>query len=108
MTKQTYPKKASGDWHRADIKAALEKAGWTLSELSTKNGYNRTAVGIALAHPWPKVEAIIAKAVGVPPQSIWPSRYHPDGTSVVPPPGPPRRNSSSTAGKAYIQQRRVG
>lgn len=29
---------------------------------------------------WPKMEELIAKAIGVTPQEIWPSRYNEDGT----------------------------
>jgi Ner family transcriptional regulator len=63
------------DWHRADIKAALEKAGWTLRKLSIKHGYCVFAAAQALHRPWPRMERIIARAIGVRPSEIWPSRY---------------------------------
>lgn len=75
-------KSASADWHRADIKAALEKAGWTLRKLSVHYRYSVNSLRGALHFQWPEAEKIIARTIGVPPAEIWPSRYHPDGTST--------------------------
>ncbi|MGA7438616.1 MAG: helix-turn-helix transcriptional regulator [Luteibacter sp.] len=74
-------KPATGDWHRADVIAALRKKGWSLQQLALENGYNqRSSLSKALGSPSPKGEAIIAAALGVQPQIIWPSRYNSDGT----------------------------
>lgn len=77
MSKQHVPKKPPhGDWHPADIKAALEKAGWSLRRLSLHHGYKSpTTLKEALRKPWPKAERLIADAIGVDPSIIWPSRY---------------------------------
>jgi len=76
------PKKpAPKDWHRADIIAAVRKTGTTLQQLSFEHGY--TSGGTlrnALNYPAPKYERIIAEHLGTTPQTIWPSRYHEDGT----------------------------
>lgn len=63
------------DWHRADVLAALKKAGWTLSALSHHHGYGRTTLHATFDRKWPKGEALIAEAIGLSPQSVWPSRY---------------------------------
>ena len=63
------------DWHVADIKAALEKNGWSLRKLSEANGYAARTIGVALHRHWPRGEQIIAAAIGVKPEDIWPSRY---------------------------------
>jgi len=63
------------DWDRADIAAALKKRGCSQAGLSIANGYDRTAVGKALQRPWPAVERIIANALGMAPELVWPSRY---------------------------------
>ena len=63
------------DWHPADVLAALKKRGLSLVKLSTDNGYHPTAAGKALKRPWPAMERIIADALGLPPETIWPSRY---------------------------------
>ncbi len=64
------------DWHSADIKAALEKAGWSLSRLSLAAGYsNRNTLTRAMNQPWPLGERVIAHALGLEPWEVWPSRY---------------------------------
>lgn len=68
-------KAASCDWHPADIKAALEKAGWSLRRLSLHHGYSHGTVRQAISKPYPNGERIIADAIGVEPWEIWPSRY---------------------------------
>lgn len=69
-------KKTAKDWHRADIIAALHKAGWSLRQLSLKHGYSQSStLKNAVDRPWLKGERIIAEAIGVPPEEIWPERY---------------------------------
>jgi len=70
---------ASNDWHPADILAALKKRGHSLAGLSVTNGYHPTAAGKALKQPWPAMEQIVANALGVSPNEIWPSRYDQEG-----------------------------
>ncbi|MBY0572573.1 MAG: helix-turn-helix domain-containing protein [Undibacterium sp.] len=70
------------DWHRADIKSALEKAGWTLAALGKSRGYQRGSLVNVLNTPYPKAERIIAEVLGTTPQTIWPSRYNQDGLPV--------------------------
>ena len=72
-------KKTSIDMNRHDILAAIKKRGTTLSRLSQINGYRSDALRNALGRPWPKAEAIIAACLDLPPQTIWPTRYRPDG-----------------------------
>src|SRR5689334_329296 len=63
------------DWHPADVIAALRKVGWSLRQLSLDNGLDGKTVAHALHKPYPKAERIIADALGVRPEAIWPSRY---------------------------------
>ncbi|EAU5655750.1 transcriptional regulator [Salmonella enterica] len=63
------------DWPSADIKAELEKRGVSLRELSRRNGLSAQTIGNALRYKYPKAQRIIAEAIGVPPEEIWPSRY---------------------------------
>lgn len=63
------------DWHRADIVAALHKQGVSLSQLSIDAGLSPSTLRNALRAPYPRAEEIIAQAIGVTPQEIWPSRY---------------------------------
>lgn len=72
------------DWHKEDIKAALRKRGTNMNELARQHGYrNFSAIRQALQHAYPRAERIIASALGVPPEQIWPSRYK----KVSTPPG---------------------
>lgn len=74
-------KPARQDWHKAEIKAALEmRRGLSLAKLARLHGYARSSAVTALKMPWPKMERLIADAIGVEPQVIWPSRYRADGT----------------------------
>lgn len=69
MTQQTH------DWHKADIGAALKKKGLSFAALSRQNGLASSTLHNAIVRHWPKGEQIIANAIGVPPEEIWPSRY---------------------------------
>ena len=68
------------DWHPADVICALTKAGWSLRSLSAYHGYARKSLQVALRKPWPRAERLIAEALGLHPQGIWPSRYRADGS----------------------------
>jgi Ner family transcriptional regulator len=67
------------DWHPADVLAGLKKRGYSLSGLSVAHGYHPTAAGKALKRSWPALEVIIAAALVLTPQDIWPNRYDGDG-----------------------------
>jgi len=70
------PKKVpNGDWHPADIKAALEKAGWTFRQLSIAHGYHPCTLVSVLRRHWPKAERLVADAIGQRASDVWPSRY---------------------------------
>jgi Ner family transcriptional regulator len=70
---------SASDWHREDIKAAVRKSGTTLVALALRHGFTETTVRKALDRPSSRSEAIIARQLGVTPQTIWPSRYESDG-----------------------------
>ncbi|WP_314139051.1 helix-turn-helix transcriptional regulator [Buttiauxella noackiae] len=63
------------DWHKADIIAALHKKGTSLAAESRAAGLSSSTLANALIRPWAKGELIISKAIGVPVETIWPSRY---------------------------------
>jgi Ner family transcriptional regulator len=73
------PPADAADWHPADVLAALKKRGQSLAGLSVANGYHPTAAGKALKQPWPAMEQLLAAALGIAPQTIWPSRYDREG-----------------------------
>lgn len=63
------------DWHPADIIAGLKKRGTSLSALSRQAGLASSTLANALPRRWPKGERLIAEALGIKPEQIWPSRY---------------------------------
>lgn len=73
MTKKANP--VPKDWHPADVVAALRKAGWSLRRLGVAHGYSPCSLKNVLVMRWPKAERIVADALGVKPEEIWPSRY---------------------------------
>ena len=72
------------DWHPADVKAALEKAGWSLRRLSASHGFHPCYLAVALAGPAPMAEGLVAEALELHPKQIWPSRYDHAGNPKVP------------------------
>ena len=63
------------DWHPFEIIVALRMKGTSLDRLGRLAGYHPKALHSVSHRTWPKGEAIIANAIGVAPESIWPSRY---------------------------------
>ncbi|ELD3828504.1 helix-turn-helix domain-containing protein [Salmonella enterica] len=63
------------DWHSADIIAGLRKKGTSMAALSRQAGLASSTLANALVRHWPKGEKMIADALGVTPEQIWPSRY---------------------------------
>ncbi|EOO2861027.1 transcriptional regulator, partial [Escherichia coli] len=57
------------------IKARLHMAGLSLRSLSLKAGYSRDSLKSVLRTPCRPYQQIIADALGVSPEEIWPSRY---------------------------------
>lgn len=63
------------DWHRADIVAALRKRGISLAQLSRDQGLASRTLNNAFERHYPKAESIIAQALNMAPEQLWPSRY---------------------------------
>jgi len=73
--RQKKPVLVSGDWHPADVKAALEKNGWTIRGLADHYDVHPATIAQALRSKYRKSERRIANAIGVEPSTLWPSRY---------------------------------
>ncbi|WP_334467883.1 helix-turn-helix domain-containing protein [Arsenophonus sp. PmNCSU2021_1] len=63
------------DWHRQHIVAAVHVKGFTLRQLSVQAGLKPDSLKNVLYRPCKKYERIVAEAIGVAPEEIWPSRY---------------------------------
>ncbi|MEN5016638.1 helix-turn-helix transcriptional regulator [Erwinia sp. Eh17-17] len=68
-------KHAAKDWHREEIKCAIRLKGYSIAALSRAHGLAGGTLANALMRPWPKGEKIIAHAIGIEPEEIWPTRY---------------------------------
>lgn len=62
-------------WHRADIRAAVEKHGQTLRGLARSRGLHEMACSRALAARNTPGERAIADLIGVPLWDLWPDRW---------------------------------
>jgi len=71
-------------WHREDIKAALRKRHGSLEHLSTRWGYHKSAIAIALLgkRRFATLEQRIADELQLPPHTLWPDRWTPEGTPL--------------------------
>lgn len=73
MLMDTQKCKSTSDWHPADVKAALEKRGFSLRQLAHAHGYSHFQ-RVLTTHWW-AAEQIVAAALNLQPAQIWPSRY---------------------------------
>jgi Ner family transcriptional regulator len=64
---------AHGDMHPADVIAALRKRGTSLRKIAIQNDYSH--IQRVLTSPWLAAEQLVARALEVRPEEIWPSRY---------------------------------
>lgn len=68
-------KTAEQDWHRADILAELRKKGWSLRSLADEGNVSYNTLKSVLDKSYPKMERLVANAIGVAPEIIWAGRY---------------------------------
>lgn len=69
-------RKPRADWDAEDVKAAVRKSSHkSFAALGRAHGLEAGTLRAALTKSAPRYEAIIAAALGLNPQDIWPSRY---------------------------------
>lgn len=62
--------------HVEDIKAALRKRGWTLTQIAQELNVDTSAVSYTLNRQRSRrVEQAVANKLGLPPHEVWPQRY---------------------------------
>ncbi len=88
------------DWLWPDVKAAIEKRGTNLAGISRRAGYHRSAAQQVRYRSWPEMQAVIAAAINVTPQTIWPSRYYVAGNPLHPNTSTARRARNVQKSKA--------
>mgnify|MGYP001765742455 CR=1 FL=1 len=65
----------SKNWTRQAILFGLRQAGTTAAAVAQENGLTSTAIYNALERPYPRVHDLIAEAIGIPRETIWPQFY---------------------------------
>lgn len=95
----------AGDWHKSDIKAALEKRGLSLSDLDRDSNLADGTCSAACRKPHQLGEQAIAQALGVKPRQIWPSRYRTDGVRLRPQPAGNYRATGSGRSPSKTRRR---
>lgn len=66
------------DWTKEFIKYRISEMFGTMTAMAHCYGLHPSVIRRALRVPYPKVDRVIAKALGVHPADIWPSRYNRD------------------------------
>lgn len=87
--------------HPEDIKAAVRKAGLTLTDLALRHGLPENACRNALRRPNFAGEQAILALLGLSPSRVWPGRYFADGTSKI------RRRSLQSKGRRPAGHRQM-
>lgn len=74
------PKKppAKKDWTSEYIKYRLRSQFGSMTAMAGCYGLHPSTIRLALRVPYPKVERVIAEALGTTTTEIWPSRYDPE------------------------------
>jgi len=71
-----------GGWHRADVMAAVRKAGSSLAEIGRGVGLKRQTMYWAFIHPHVRANRAIAAFLDVPLVELWPQWFDADGKLI--------------------------
>jgi len=61
------------------VRLNLSLSGKNLEDLAKENGIKGKSLGTVFHRPYPRAERIIADALGLRPQDLWPERYGKNG-----------------------------
>jgi Ner family transcriptional regulator len=90
------------------IKYQLRLKGYSMSRLAKESGAEtRNPAIAALAHNYPKWERIIADAIGLKPEAIWPERYGSDGRPIKHSYRYPRNDSTNNCRRQRLTKKAV-
>ncbi|MBE0529494.1 MAG: helix-turn-helix domain-containing protein [Rhodospirillales bacterium] len=76
----------TADKNPIEIRYLLNQAGLTFAEVDRDHGLKTGTARATARYPHRAGEHAIAKALGVPPTELWPSRYRTDGQRLKPQP----------------------
>lgn len=100
------PKKEPDRW--ASIKMHLAIRGYTFCKLASEHSLSTCTLTIVKNKSYPKSQKIIADALVLKPEWIWPERYGDDGKPIANSPRYPRqKNTTSTCRRQRKSQKRV-
>ena len=63
------------DWTKREIKNALEDMGTSVRSIAINAGLAGNTLYAVWRNPYPKAQSLIANALEIQPEEIWPSRY---------------------------------
>lgn len=86
-------------WNRHLILAEIKIRFGSLQAFAARTPLGVGHYSVALGRSYPKAESIIARALGVPAQDLWPDRYDAKGCR--------RRKTSSSRGSVKASQKPV-
>lgn len=69
------PSPSNRPWTWPEIRNALTEKGYSLTRLASESGVSKPAVTKVKKVASRRIQAVIAKKVGVPAHEIWPDRY---------------------------------
>lgn len=92
---------------RAWVKYQLHLQGRSMAALAADAGVERCTLYWVFNRPYPRMEKVIADALGVTPQALFPERYGPDGLPNRPIGRPPKSTNKDTEKKPVRQAKRV-
>jgi Ner family transcriptional regulator len=67
------------NWSRARILFELKERGTTAAAVAQQEKLSRSTLYSAMERPYPRVHDLIAKALDLPRQHVWPTFYGEDG-----------------------------
>lgn len=70
------------DWPWYRIKAAVEAHGGTLADVAVQAGVEASSIYHVKRWPNPRLQAAIARTIGISASDVWPSRYDRQGQPV--------------------------
>jgi Ner family transcriptional regulator len=78
--------KVNEHWHPETIKAEIRRRGFALNDIDRRYRLPLRTCAHALYQPGPRGEKAIARFLGIPAATLWPSRYDAQGRRLKPQP----------------------
>mgnify|MGYP001806356833 CR=1 FL=1 len=93
---------------RAWVKYQIQMQGRSMAQVAHAAGVNRQAFYSVFHKPYPRMEKVIAEAIGLTPQALFPERYDADGLPNRRMGRPPRSGIKSVKSDSKDTAKRPG